>query len=199
MTRRCDSTRPRRWPIWTISDAAKPLAAAAREEPAFRVFAFTALSAMDDVAAYDELVDAVARAQRRDALRRLPRPVGHEQPRRAGPRREACAGQFSYHVVDSSGPPMIHVTRSYRPEIVLFGRNHPLAAPFVLEAGKQIMVTANGPEQVTVSKFAVNQPDQKRVVALQVDEVIRAIVELGGTLSGRGAGAAAGQGQGTRW
>jgi hypothetical protein len=76
---------------------------------------------------------------------------------------------------------MIHVTRSYRPEIVLFGRNHPLAAPFVVEAGKQILVTANGPEQATVSKFAVNQPDQKRVVALQADEVIRAIVELGGT------------------
>jgi hypothetical protein len=43
------------------------------------------------------------------------------------------------------------------------------------------MVTANGPEQITVSKFAVNQPDQKRVIAAQADEVIRAVVELGGT------------------
>ena len=34
---------------------------------------------------------------------------------------------------------------------------------------------------VTVSKFAVGQPDQKRVVSNKVDDVIRAIVELGGT------------------
>jgi hypothetical protein len=34
---------------------------------------------------------------------------------------------------------------------------------------------------VTVSRFAVNEPDQKRVVSTRVEDVIRAIVELGGT------------------
>jgi hypothetical protein len=34
---------------------------------------------------------------------------------------------------------------------------------------------------VTVSKFSLNEPDQKRVVSSKVDEVIRAVVELGGT------------------
>lgn len=161
-------------------DAAKPLAIAAREEPAFRVFAFTALSAMDDVAAYDELVNLLhvqSAETRYGAFRALWAMNSHD----ALVHGENLGSQFSYHVVDSNGPPMIHVTRSYRPEIVLFGRNHALSAPFAVEAGKQILVTANGPEQVTVSKFAVNQPDQKRVVALQADEVIRAIVELGGT------------------
>jgi flagellar basal body P-ring protein FlgI len=161
-------------------DAAKPLAAAAREEPAFRVFAFTALSAMDDVAAYDELVELlhVTSAETRYGAFRALWAMNSQDALVQG---EKLGDQFSYHVVDSNGPPMIHVTRSYRPEVVLFGRSHPLAAPLVLEAGQQIMVTATGPEHVTVSKFAINQPDQKRVVALQADEVIRAVVELGGT------------------
>ncbi len=50
----------------------------------------------------------------------------------------------------------------------------------MLEAGKSIMIKAAG-DKVTVSKFVVGQPDQKRVVSDKVDEVIRAIVELGGT------------------
>jgi flagellar basal body P-ring protein FlgI len=162
------------------SEAARPLAAAAREEPAFRVFAFTALSAMDDVAAYDQLV-ALLHVPSAETRYGAFRALWAMNSQDALVRGEKLGDQFSYHVVDSNGPPMIHVTRSYRPEVVLFGRSHPLAAPLVVEAGKQIMVTANGPEHATVSKFAVNQPDQKRVVALQADEVIRAIVELGGT------------------
>ena len=34
---------------------------------------------------------------------------------------EALGGQFSYHTLNLGGPEMIHVTRSLRPEIVLFG------------------------------------------------------------------------------
>lgn len=161
-------------------DAAKPLAAAAREEPAFRVFAFTALSAMDDVTAYDELVNLlhVPSAETRYGAFRALWAMNSQDALVQG---EKLGDEFSYHVVDSNGPPMIHVTRSYRPEVVLFGRSHPLIAPFVLEAGKHILVKADGPEQVTISKFAINQPDQKRVVAMQADEMIRAIVDLGGT------------------
>ena len=36
---------------------------------------------------------------------------------------EVLGKQFHYHVLDVAGPPMIHVTRSRLPEIVLFGRD----------------------------------------------------------------------------
>ena len=55
-----------------------PLADVARNEPAFRVNALAAPSAMDDVIAYDSLREPAERQQRRDSLRRIPRPVGHE-------------------------------------------------------------------------------------------------------------------------
>src|SRR5262249_33558287 len=49
------------------------------------------------------------------------------------------------------------------------------------EAGKSILIKGADGDRVTVSKFAVGQPDQKRVVTTKVDEIIRAVVELGGT------------------
>ena len=76
---------------------------------------------------------------------------------------------------------MIHVTRSRLPEIVLFGSQQRLECPLALEAGNQIMVRGVKPGEIAVSKFAANEPDQKRIVSDRVDEVIRAIVELGGT------------------
>ena len=94
---------------------------------------------------------------------------------------ENLGGQFSYHIIDLDGPPMVHVTRSHRPEIVLFGRDQRLTPPLALEAGNRIMVKASKPGEVVLSKFAVNEPDQKRIVSDQLDDVIRAIVELGGT------------------
>ncbi len=76
---------------------------------------------------------------------------------------------------------MIHVTRSFRPEVVLFGHEQSLSPPFVLEAGKSILVKAGADGAVSVSSFSVDKPDQKRQVGYKVDEIIRAIVELGGT------------------
>ena len=76
---------------------------------------------------------------------------------------------------------MIHVTRSFRPEVVLFGNDQKFETPLVIEAGTSIMINAETGNRVTISKFTTGQPDQKRVVSTSVDEVIRTIVELGGT------------------
>ena len=95
-------------------------------------------------------------------------------------RGERLSDQFSYHVLDTMGPPLVHVTRSYRPEVVLFGQDQRLQTPFVIEAGTDIIVTGKD-DRITAARFTANQPDQKRVVSTKVDECIRAIVELGGT------------------
>jgi len=84
-------------------------------------------------------------------------------------------------VLDTSGPLLIHVTRSRRPEVVLFGLDQCLRTPLALEAGNHILVTGSKPDEIAVSKFMVNEPDQKRMVSNRIDEVVRAIVELGGT------------------
>lgn len=161
-------------------EAAEPLALAARQVPAFRAFALAALSAMDGLAAADqlgELLNGSSAETRYGAFRAL-WAMDRNDPRVAG---DDLGGQFSYHLLDTSGPPMIHVTRSRRPEIVLFGTDQRLQTPLVAEAGNQIMVVSTEPNEIAVSRFAVGEMDQKRVVSTRVDEVIRAIVELGGT------------------
>lgn len=161
-------------------DAAAPLGQIARNEPAFRAYALAALSAMDDYAAYEALAELLAVESvetRYGAFRAL----WAMNPNDALVRGEKMADQFSYHVLHTEGTPLVHVTRSTRPEIVLFGDDQTLTAPFVIEAGKQILVTGRDDQSVTVSRFVPNEPDQKRVVSNRVDDVIRAIVELGGS------------------
>jgi hypothetical protein len=77
------------------------------------------------------------------------------------------------------GDPLIHVTSSHKPEIVLFGLNHELKLPLVLDAGPNILVNGLSGGQIKVSNFG--KTTQQRVVSTNVEEVIRAIVDLGGS------------------
>lgn len=161
-------------------EAAEPLGQIARDEPAFRVFALTALSAMDDYGAAEQLralLDAQSAETRYGAFRAL-WAMNANDPAIAG---EQFGDEFDYHVLDTSGPPMIHMTHNRRAELVLFGKEQRLQAPFALSAGNQILVKNLGADEVSVSRFAPDSPDQKRVVSMALDEVIRAIVDLGGT------------------
>lgn len=162
------------------SRAAAPLAEAARNEPAFRVFALAALSAMDDFAAYEalrSLLDLPSAETRYGAFRAL-WAMNAQDPIVRG---EKLGEQFGYHLLNTEGPPLIHVTRSYRPEIVLFNPHQRFQTPLLLEPSKQLLVKSDKSGQIVVSRFVVNEPREERVVSDRVDDVIRAIVELGGT------------------
>jgi len=162
------------------TEAAPLLGKLARDVPAFRAYALAALSAMDDYAGYEalrDLLSATSAETRYGAFRALWAMNSHDMLVRG----ENLGDQFSYHVLQTSGPPMIHVTRSYRPELVLFGADQRLRNPLSIEAGGEIMINTLDENRVTVSRFSINEPDQKRVVSTKIDEVVRAIVELGGT------------------
>jgi flagellar basal body P-ring protein FlgI len=161
-------------------EAAEPLGQIARDQPAFRVFSLTALSVMQDYAAYEQLRDllAVPSAETRYGAFRSLWASNEKDPLVKG---EVLGGQFNYHVLDVSGPSMIHVTRSHISEIVVFGPGQQLLTPLAVNAGNTIMVTSSGGNEISVSKYSVQDGDQKRTVSNRVDDVIRAIVELGGT------------------
>ena len=156
----------------------EPLATAAREEPAFRAHALAALSAMDDGAAYDSLRNllAVKSAETRYGAFRALRTMS---PNDKVLRGEDMKGLFTYHILDVPGQPMVHATSSHHPEIVLFGHDHPLELPLVLDAGPRILVNGLSGAQIKVSHFS--ETTQQRVVPNDVDSVVRAVVELGGT------------------
>ncbi len=158
--------------------AVETLTQVIREEPAFRISALAALSAMDDGAAYDNLrtLLGVKSAETRYGAFRA---MTSMAPGDAFLRGEDMQGMFTYHVLDVPGPPMIHVTNSHRPEIVLFGTKHELQLPLVLDAGSEILINGLSGGEIKVSQFGGTT--QQRTVAPDVESVIRAVVELGGT------------------
>jgi flagellar basal body P-ring protein FlgI len=156
------------------------LAEAARNEPAFRINALAALSAMDDAMAYDalrSLLEAKSAETRYGAFRAL-WAMNESDPFL---RDEFLNNQFHYHLLDVPGPDMIHVTRSHLPEVVVFGRDQHFQMPLVLDAGKHILVNGQQDGKITVSRFVPGAEPRQREVSTSVDEVIRAIVDLGGT------------------
>jgi hypothetical protein len=160
--------------------AVEVLADVARGESAFRVNALAALSAMDDVMAYDALraLLEVRSAETRYGAFRALTAMNENDPFL---RDENLRNQFHYHLLDVPGPEMIHVTRSYRPEIVVFGKEQHFSLPLMLDAGKNIIVNGLNGNKITVSRFAPNEEPKQREVSTRVDDVIRAIVDLGGT------------------
>jgi flagellar basal body P-ring protein FlgI len=160
--------------------AAGVLAEVARNEPAFRVNALAALSAMDDAAAYEglrSLLEVKSAETRYGAFRALwamnqHDPLLHD---------EYLNNEFHYHVMDVPGPDMVHVTQSHLPEIVLFGKDQQLKLPLMVDAGKSILVNGMNGDKITVSRFTSGAEPKQQVVSRRVDEVIRAIVALGGT------------------
>lgn len=164
-----------------VTEAVAPLAQAAIDEPAYRINAFSALGAMEDGAASEALFEMLPlkSAETRYGAFRALTVMAPDDPRIRGVR-IGPGGKFSYHVLDIPGPPMIHATNSHRPEIVLFGKEHPLKLPVFLDAGPWILVNGKEGDKITINRFAPKEPTQQRIVAANVDEVIRAVVDLGG-------------------
>ena len=160
-------------------DAAATLAEAARKEPAFRAAAFNALSVMDSPEAYDALVDLM------DSKSAEARYGAFHALWKMNPRHPLVSGEnldekMTLHLVRSEGPAMVHVTRSRRPEVVIFGSNVSFVTPMVLDAGRNIMINGSDNGRVKLTRFVSGQENQNLEVSNRIDDVIRAIVQMGG-------------------
>jgi hypothetical protein len=161
------------------SVAASHLAEAANNLRSARPVALAALSVLDDANGVDSLQSLLSSRSaetRYGAFRALWR-MDPELPLVRGDRLgDAC----SIHVLDVDGPPLVHVTRSHRPEIVFFGTDHDVADGLRAEAGGSIVVVVEG-DVATVSRFMPGQSDQQAEVPATAERIVRSIIELGGT------------------
>jgi hypothetical protein len=161
------------------SVAATELAQAAGKLRSVRPSALAALAVLDDANGLDSLQGLLSSASsetRYGAFRAL----WQMDPSSPLIRGEQLGDACSMHVLDVEGPGLVHVTRTHRPEIVLFGIEHPLADGLRAEAGPTIVVVIED-STATVSRFAAGEPDQRLEVDAGVVAVVRAIVKLGGT------------------
>lgn len=161
------------------SVAAAHLADAATTLRSARPAALAALSVLDDANGIDALQTLLASRSaetRYGAFRALWR-MDPDLPLVRGERLgDAC----SIHVIDVEGPPLIHVTRSHRPEFVFFGTEHGVADALRAEAGASIVVVVEG-DVATVSRFTAGQSDQQAEVPATAERIVRAIIDLGGS------------------
>jgi len=162
-----------------VTEAVAPLAKAALDEPAFRIKALVALGSMKDGAASEALAGMLTTksAETRYGAFRALTQMAPDNPQI---RCESLNGKFKFRVLDIPGTPMIHVTRSHHPEIVLFGKDHNFELPLMLDAGQRILVNGRGRDSITVSRFSPGEPTQQRKVSTRVEDVIRAVVDVGG-------------------
>jgi flagellar basal body P-ring protein FlgI len=89
---------------------------------------------------------------------------------------------FSLYVVDSEGPPLVHVSRTRRSEIVIFGRQQKLMPPIVLGAGAILLNAAISDDIVELSKIVPSRfgdTDTKVTTTLDLAEVVRRTANLG--------------------
>lgn len=161
------------------SIAASHLAEAASTLRSTRPAALAALGVLDDangVDALQSLLSSRSAETRYGAFRALWR-MDPELPLVRGDR---LGDTCSVHVIDVDGPPLIHVTRSHRPEIVFFNAEHPVADGLRAEAGPSIVVVVEG-DHASITRFTPGQSDQQAGVPATADAIVRAIVGLGGT------------------
>jgi len=100
--------------------------------------------------------------------------------RRPVPRKE---DPFALYVVDCEGPPMVHVSRTRRSEVVVFGRGQKLLTPVVLGGPTSLLLNAaEGDDSVQISRIesrGPEDPDVKVACPLELGEVIREAAQLG--------------------
>ena len=193
---------------------ADALADTAIRLPKFRAYALAALAAMDQTAAHIKLrklmdeADMEVRYGAFNALRTLDPhdpslgrirvlddPKSEEEEAGAGSDSMAVAlssagrkpridDPFALYMVDSEGPPVVHVSRTRRSEIVVFGRNQKLLPPIVLGTGAILLNAGEKNDEIEVSKIVPSRfgdSDVKIRSTLDLGDVIRRVANLGAT------------------
>jgi hypothetical protein len=100
----------------------------------------------------------------------------------ASARRPRPEDPFALFIVESEGPPVVHVSRSRRSEIVVFGRGQKLQTPVVLGAGPVLLNAALHDEELDISKIVPSKfgdDDVKIRSSLEVGDVIRQVANMG--------------------
>ena len=83
-----------------------------------------------------------------------------------------------FHEIASNGEPMVHVARTRRPEIVVFGGDQQLKTPMMILVGKSLIVKSEGDSKLRVTRYTPGEPDQMRNCRSTVSDLVRTLVEI---------------------
>jgi hypothetical protein len=159
--------------------AADELAALARQYDCLRGYCLVALASLDEPVCRDRLADlleAPVPELRYGAFRAL-RLLDEHDPRIEG---KHVNDSFWLHQVCPDSPPFIHLTLKQRPEVVLFGKDHPLTPPFAIRAQEFTLKADPGDDRCCVCRFMIHEGrTAKELCPLNVEEVLLTMAKLG--------------------
>jgi hypothetical protein len=87
------------------------------------------------------------------------------------------------YVVATDGPPLVHVARTRRREVVIFGRGQELLTPVVLGGAGPLLINASEQDpQIEISRLGSREGhDLRTTCSRELPEVLAALANLGAT------------------
>ena len=146
-------------------------------EPAFRWHALTALASLQAGSAGDalkELMHVESAETRYGAFRSM---------KARSPNDNEVAGDwlsqdFYFHVIPSKTEPMLHVSRSKSPELVLFGEGQSVSEDFFyVESG--LTIKGDGKGSVKIVRYVPGEDEIRQVSSTLLAELIPALSKMG--------------------
>lgn len=159
-------------------EAGEPLANLIQEKPLLRAYCLTALASLDEAVSHVKLRELMADGDveaRYGAFRAL-RALDEREPAIGG---EMLNSSFWLHRVSPDGPPLVHVSTSRRPEVVLFGRDPLLVPQFYFLAGEFTVTAAPNDRVCTVSRLSASNGTDRRQCPLALEAVIHCMADMG--------------------
>lgn len=165
-----------------VSDGAETLGAAAKSEVAFRWGALNALVVLDeltDTKASDVLTELlhVSSAETRYGAFRAIRTRNSLDPYVRG--EVLGEDRFGFHIVATTGEPLVHFSLSQRPELVVFGSSVRMTPPPFLFVNKQIMLKRLDANRIKISRFQPGREDLQFESAGELAQLVPALVKAG--------------------
>lgn len=157
-------------------DGIDVLLEAATNLPNLRWHALTALSASQSPQAGEALLSLmnVDSAETRYGAFRAFQVRNPNDPLARG---EWLADDFYFHEVPSSGPPMVHLSRSKRPEVTLFGKDQQLTNDFIF-VQNGLTIRADGKGSLLLIRYLPNQQEERRICSTNLGDAIRQLAAL---------------------
>lgn len=150
---------------------------AADEEPAFRWHALTALASVKDSVSEDALASLFS-SDSAEARYGAFRALRDSIPESLAVDGELVGREFMLHTVVSDSKPMIHLSRTKVPEVVLFGGNQHFNEE-LLYFKSGLTVKADGASRIVIKRYLPNGKEQQVVCSTLISDVIRQMVEVG--------------------
>lgn len=160
--------------------AADTLAEVAQSSPELRPYALTALAIADDSACAARLRDLMccdSMETRYGAFVALRTSHPQDSAMKVYRAKEAAC---SIYEVALQSKPLVHLSTTGKPEVVLFGKGHAMIAPFSLTAGPELIITAReGDGDCTISMTEVGGKITKRRCSFELGEILVRCTEMG--------------------